>query len=49
MRAGKLDLAPLLTHSFALEDYRVALEVAMNKASHGAVKVAIDFRTRRGA
>jgi hypothetical protein len=27
----------------------VALEVAMNKARHGAVKVAIDFRARRGA
>ena len=49
MRAGKLNLAPLLTHTFALEDYRVALEVAMNKAAHEAIKVAIDFRTRPGA
>jgi threonine dehydrogenase-like Zn-dependent dehydrogenase len=49
MRAGKLNLTPLLTHTFALEDYHVALEVAINKARHGAVKVAIDFRTRHGA
>ena len=44
MRAGKLDLAPLLTHTFALSDYRLALAVAMNKPRHHAVKVALDFR-----
>ncbi|MCK4601401.1 MAG: zinc-binding dehydrogenase, partial [Phycisphaerae bacterium] len=44
MAAGKLDVAALLTHVFALKDYRRALAVAMNKAAHEAVKVAFDFR-----
>ncbi len=48
MRAGSLKVAGLLTHSFGIEDYRLALEVAMHKARHGAVKVALDFRGQRG-
>jgi L-iditol 2-dehydrogenase len=48
MRSGALKVASLLTHSFGIEDYRVALEVAMHKARYGAVKVALDFRGQRG-
>ncbi|MBN1437114.1 MAG: alcohol dehydrogenase catalytic domain-containing protein [Sedimentisphaerales bacterium] len=42
--AGKLDLTPLLTHRFSLNQYRQALNVAINKAKHQAIKVAFDFR-----
>jgi threonine dehydrogenase-like Zn-dependent dehydrogenase len=48
MRSGALKISALLTHSFGIEDYRVALEVAMNKARYNAVKVALDFRRQRG-
>lgn len=44
MASGKLDVAELLTHTFPLADYRTALEVAMNKSAHKAVKVAFEFR-----
>jgi threonine dehydrogenase-like Zn-dependent dehydrogenase len=44
MTQGKLDVRPMLTHTFPLADYRLALDVAMNKNRHGAVKVAFDFR-----
>jgi threonine dehydrogenase-like Zn-dependent dehydrogenase len=44
MQAGKLNLVPMLTHTFATADYRLAFAVAMNKARHHAVKVALDFR-----
>ena len=37
---GKVDLAPLVTHEFALEDWRRALEVAFDKGRYHAVKVA---------
>ena len=44
MQQGKLDLRPLLTHTFRLEDYAAALDTAMFKAGHRAIKVALDFR-----
>ena len=46
MRAGALKVGQLVTHTFAPADYRVALEVAMDKAANGAVKVALDFRAK---
>lgn len=44
MVAGKLDTEGMLTHTFALEKYRKAFDVAMHKSAHGAIKVALDFR-----
>lgn len=46
MTQGKLDVRSLLTHTFALGQYTRALDVAMNKSRHEAVKVAFDFRSR---
>jgi threonine 3-dehydrogenase len=43
MSEGQLDLSQLLTHRFALSDYRQAFEVAMNKRWSQAVKVAFTF------
>ena len=40
---GTLDLSPLLTHRFALSEYRLAFYVAMHKARNRAVKVAFAF------
>lgn len=40
---GRAPVASLLTHTFALGDYRRALETAMGKASAESVKVAFRF------
>jgi len=37
---GKADLAPLVTHKFKLDNWQAALEVALNKGKHHAVKIA---------
>uniref|UniRef100_A0A7C3MB15 Alcohol dehydrogenase n=1 Tax=Archaeoglobus fulgidus TaxID=2234 RepID=A0A7C3MB15_ARCFL len=39
----KINLSHLLTHKFAIEDYRKALKTAIEKRKSGAVKVAFDF------
>jgi threonine dehydrogenase-like Zn-dependent dehydrogenase len=43
MAAGVLDLSPLLTHTFALEDYRQALHAVMYKSRYELVKAAFVF------
>lgn len=43
MAKGKLDLSPLLTHTFRLNDYRQALSMAMHKGDHQMVKAAFVF------
>ena len=43
MAQGKVDLAPLLTHTFRLEDYRRALAMNMNKSRYGLVHSAFVF------
>jgi threonine dehydrogenase-like Zn-dependent dehydrogenase len=43
MAQGKVDLAPLLTHSFRLNDYRRALAMNMNKSRHRLVHSAFVF------
>jgi len=43
MAEGKLDLNPLLTHTFRLEEYRKALTTAMHKGRTGYVKGAFVF------
>ncbi|HWO78732.1 MAG TPA: zinc-binding dehydrogenase [Bacillus sp. (in: firmicutes)] len=42
MRDGKVDLAPLVTHRFPLEDYRSALDTAFNKKNGAAIKVVFE-------
>jgi len=42
---GRLKLAHLLTHTFALEDYKRAIEVTLGKATHKVVKSAFEFKT----
>lgn len=37
---GRVDLAPLVTHVFKLEEWNEALDVALNKSRHHAVKIA---------
>lgn len=37
---GRLDLSPLVTHKFGLDEWREALEVAFNKSEHHAIKIA---------
>lgn len=44
MSQGRLDVRPLLTHTFPLDQHRSALHVAMHKAKYQAIKVAFDFR-----
>lgn len=43
MAAGKVDLSPLLTHRFALVEYRRALTVATHKSRHRLVKAVFVF------
>lgn len=43
MAQGKVDLAPLLTHTFRLDDYRRALAMNMNKSRHRLVHSAFVF------
>jgi threonine dehydrogenase-like Zn-dependent dehydrogenase len=40
---GKLDLAPLLTHKFRLEDYKRAIETTMSKSKNKVVKSVFYF------
>lgn len=42
MRVGKVDLSPLVTHRFPLEDYRNALDTALNKKNRAAIKVVFE-------
>lgn len=42
MRLGKVDLSPLITHQFSLEDYKNALYTATNKNNSAAMKVVFE-------
>jgi threonine dehydrogenase-like Zn-dependent dehydrogenase len=44
MRTHKLKTDGLLTHTFKLDEYRGAFELAMDKSAAKAVRVAFDFR-----
>ena len=43
MADGRVDLAPLLTHTFALREYREALETVTSKGKSGVIKAAFAF------
>ena len=42
--AGRVDLRPMLTHTFRLERWRDAFLAIADQGESGAVKVAFDFR-----
>jgi len=42
--AGRIDLTGLLTHRFALADWREAFTTIVNQGDTGAIKVAFDYR-----
>jgi threonine dehydrogenase-like Zn-dependent dehydrogenase len=42
--AGRMDLCPMLTHTFGLDRWRAAFLAIANQADSGAIKVAIDQR-----
>jgi L-iditol 2-dehydrogenase len=44
MAEGKLDLSPMLTHKFRIDQYRQAFAISLNKSAARAIKVAFDFR-----
>ncbi|MDT5210875.1 MAG: hypothetical protein QOF67_3290 [Mycobacterium sp.] len=41
---GRVDLSPMLTHTFGLEQWRDGFLAIANQGESGAVKVAIDYR-----
>jgi len=45
MESGRLDLSPLLTHRFRLEDYRQALASSFRKSEHRMIKAVFDFES----
>ncbi|MHB8467434.1 MAG: zinc-binding dehydrogenase, partial [Acidimicrobiales bacterium] len=42
--SGRIDLTPMLTHMFRLEQWREAFRTIAEQGTTGAVKVAFDFR-----
>ncbi|MCX7621558.1 MAG: zinc-binding dehydrogenase [Acidimicrobiales bacterium] len=45
VRAGRIDLTGMLTHTFRLEQWRDAFTTLIHQGETGAIKVAFDFRT----
>jgi threonine dehydrogenase-like Zn-dependent dehydrogenase len=44
VRDGRIDIAPMLTHTFRLEHWRDAWTTIVNQRDTGAIKCAFDFR-----
>jgi threonine dehydrogenase-like Zn-dependent dehydrogenase len=44
VRDGRIDIAPMLTHTFRLEQWRDAWTTIVNQRDTGAIKCAFDFR-----
>ncbi|MGH8982665.1 MAG: zinc-dependent alcohol dehydrogenase [Acidimicrobiia bacterium] len=49
VQAGRIDLEPMLTHTFALDDWRAAFEALATQAASGAIKVAFTSHLTRNA
>jgi len=44
VRSGRLDVSPMLTHTFRLDEWREAFGTLADQGASGAVKVAFDLR-----
>jgi threonine dehydrogenase-like Zn-dependent dehydrogenase len=44
VESGRIDLTPMLTHTFRLDDWRDAFTALADQAASGAIKVAFDMR-----
>ena len=44
MAEKKVDLGHLVTHRFALDDYREAFKTVTSKGNSGVIKAVFDFR-----
>jgi threonine dehydrogenase-like Zn-dependent dehydrogenase len=44
VRAGRVDLSPMLTHTFRLDQWRDAWTTIAEQHRTGAIKCAFDFR-----
>jgi len=44
VRAGRVDISPMLTHTFPLDEWRAAFTTLARQDETGAVKVAFDYR-----
>ncbi|HEV2310937.1 MAG TPA: oxidoreductase, partial [Acidimicrobiia bacterium] len=44
VQAGRVDLRPMLTHTFRLDEWRDAFTTIAKQHETGAIKVAFDFR-----
>ncbi|MHA1684644.1 MAG: zinc-dependent alcohol dehydrogenase [Promethearchaeota archaeon] len=42
LSTGKIDISHMITHTFKLDDYQEAFDVAMNKEEHDSIKVIIE-------
>ena len=43
VKQRRVQLEPLVTHTFVIEDYRKMIEINLNKKKHRAVKTAVCF------
>jgi L-iditol 2-dehydrogenase len=43
MADGRVNLEPLITHSFQLEDYASAFETVLGKSRSGVIKAVFEF------
>jgi threonine dehydrogenase-like Zn-dependent dehydrogenase len=44
VRDGRVDISPMLTHTFRLDDWRTAFTTIARQEDTGAIKVAFDYR-----
>ena len=44
VESGRIDLTPMLTHTFRLDNWRDAFTALADQAASGAIKVAFDLR-----
>jgi threonine dehydrogenase-like Zn-dependent dehydrogenase len=43
MESGQTNVKDFITHKFPIDDYKKALEVAVNKSDHNTVKAAFFY------